>query len=88
MRDSYPLQRCFHETQNTYHKIDSITFVSSVYRAQYAFATLNKVLFCCTRKVSREKHFDFRLMPGISCGCPVVIERQDQQTLFRYLAVH
>lgn len=45
MRDSYPLQRCFHETHNTYHKIDSITFVSRVYRAQYAFATLNKVYF-------------------------------------------
>jgi len=55
MRDSYPLQRCFHETHNTYHKIDFITFVSRVYRAQYAFATLNKVLFCCTRKVSRYK---------------------------------
>ncbi len=47
----------------------------------------NKLFFCCTRNLPR-KAVDFRLMPGISCGCPVVIERLNQQILYQYPADH
>ena len=88
MRDSYPLHRCFHETHYTLKRCHHTNFVlnlNSIYRAQYAFATLKKLVFLLPphdlpRKLSSAR-------TDISCGCPVR-EHQDQQILLKFLAVH
>lgn len=78
------LHRCFHETHYTFfpkcHHTVALEFVhKSIYRAQYAFATLKKFVFCCLRTRSDGSYS--RARSGISCGCPV-IERQDQRILY------